>query len=400
MLEGLVLGVAALACAMWISRVVALARMARLPILTDVEPELPAGRPWPTVSVVVACRDEAAGVEQATISLLRQDYPALELVAVDDRSTDGTGQILDRLAGADGRLRVVHVRDLPAGWLGKTHALQRGAEIATGAWILFTDADVVFSPDALRRAMAWAVAEDAGHAVAMPHFVAPGFLERCFVAVFGVFFLVDRRPDRLDRPRSRAYIGVGGFNLVRTDAYRAIGGHQALRLEVVDDVKLGLLLRRQGVRQRCADSGNLVRVRWQRGFVASMRGLVKNFFAGLEFRYGMVALTALGVPMLTTFPLAYLLLGGQPWMRVLAAIAWVLPTYATGQTARRLAGGTGFEGLALPFAGLCLGAVSLASAAAVTLRGAVVWRGTRYPLSELRAGCVREADWPRDRAVG
>ena len=126
-------------------------------------------------------------MEAAARALLALDYPALEVVAVDDRSTDATGRILDRLAASDPRLRVRHVSDLPPGWLGKNHAMAEGAASATGDWLLFTDADVHFAPDALKRSMAFALRHGLGHCVAFPHFVAPGFLERAFVTTFAVF---------------------------------------------------------------------------------------------------------------------------------------------------------------------------------------------------------------------
>jgi len=144
-----------LAAALWSAIVVSLTRVwLFLPRLDAVPPDPPGGR-WPRVSVVVPSRDEAEAIEAAAQSLLVQDYPELELIAVDDRSSDGTGAILDRLAAADRRLGVVHVDALPEDWLGKNHACHRGAERATGEWLLFTAGDVVFAPGALRRVAGW-----------------------------------------------------------------------------------------------------------------------------------------------------------------------------------------------------------------------------------------------------
>ena len=392
------------AFAAWLSFALALRRMGALPALGHLPATLPDdGAAWPAVSVVVACRNEEAAVRQAISSLLAQDYPQLEVVVVDDRSEDATGAILRELAAGDPRLRVTRVDTLPPGWLGKTHAMHQGAAAATGAWILFTDADVMFAPDTLRRTVAWALREGLGHAVALPRFVAPGFLERGFVSLFGLLLLLHLRVDDLRRPGTPAYIGVGAFNLVRAAAYRAIGGHQLLRLEVADDIKLGMLLRRSGVPQGCADSNGLVRVRWQRGFRASMRGLLKNFFAGSEYRWTSTLQLALLMLVGTTLPLAGLVLALRlcgPWTWALGAGAVVLPMAMLGASARRLAGGRGPEGLLLPIAGACLAGVALASALLATVRGAIIWRGTRYPLAELRAGTVRAADWPFDRAPG
>lgn len=404
MLSVLVVSLLAALAVVWLRFAWKFHRIGGLPNLRGLDDQLPPGTNWPTLSVVVACRDEAANVRQALSSLLAQDYPALEIVAVDDRSEDATGAILRDLAVKHPALRVTRVDQLPPGWLGKTNAMHQGAAAATGDWILFTDADVMFAPGALRRSVAWAERDGLGHAVAVPHFIAPGFGERAFVALFGLLLLIVLQVDDLRRPGSRAHIGVGAFNLVRRQAYAAIGGHQRLRLEVADDIKLGLVLRRSGVRQGCADSAGLVSVRWQPGFLASLRGLVKNFFAGSEFRWTETLRTVVGVPLATTFPPAYLLWaafgGGRPVGVALAALAYTVSTVLHGAAARRYAFGRGHEGLLLPLLGPCLAVVALTSALTATLRGAVIWRGTRYALRDLKAGVVREADWPTDRAPG
>jgi glycosyltransferase involved in cell wall biosynthesis len=388
----------------WLQFAWVLARIGGLIDLATAPAALPDGAPWPRLSVVVACRNEEAAIRQALSSLLAQDYPGIEIIVVDDRSEDGTGAILQDLASAHPALQVARVDLLPPGWLGKTNALHRGAAQAGGDWILFTDADVVFAPDALRRSIAWALRDGLGHAVALPHFIAPGLLERGFVAMFGLFFLLHLRVDELRRPGSAAHVGIGAFNLVRRDAYQLIGGHERLRFEVADDVKLGLVLRRSGVRQGCADSGGLVRVRWQRGFLASMRGLLKNFFAGFDYGWAGTLRTALLVPLITTFPTIYLALtaGRSPvgGTREVAAAAVGLPVLLLGGTSRRLAGGRWRDGLLLPLEGVCLALVALVSALLATVRGAVIWRGTRYDLRELKAAGVRDADWPSDRAPG
>ncbi|MFL5303984.1 MAG: glycosyltransferase [Polyangia bacterium] len=405
MLHTIVLGVLLALLAMWVRFAWLFRRVAALPDLRREPADAPpAGGAWPKLTVVVACRNEAASVRRAVSSLLAQDYPAYEVVAVDDRSEDATGSILRELAAAHAALRVARVDVLPAGWLGKTNAMHQGAAAATGDWILFTDADVLFAPGALRRSVAWVERERLGHGVALPHFIAPGWWERAFVSLFGLLLLVAQRADDLRRARSRGYIGVGAFNLVRRDAYLGIGGHTRLRLEVADDLKLGLVLRRSGVRQGCADSGGLVSVRWQHGFRASMRGLLKNFFAGAEYRWRGILRIVIGLPLATTFPAAYLVWalarGSLGAAAGVAALAWVISTALLADSARRFAFGRGPEGLLLPVMGPCVAGVALASALGTTVRKGIVWRGTRYALSDLKAGVVSEAHWPTDNAPG
>jgi Glycosyltransferase like family 2 len=370
-----------------------------LPDLHDLPPD-PAP---PAVSVVVPCRDEARDVEATVRSLLAQELPALQVVAVDDRSSDATGAILDQLAASDPRLTVVHVTALPAGWLGKNHALEVGGRRARGEWLLFTDGDVLFRPGALRRALGYARAHRLGHLAAAPRFIAPGFLERAFVTGFGAFASLAFRVHRLGVARSSAFVGIGAFNLVRRADWERIGGHERLRLEVVDDVKLGLVLRRSGVAQGAVSGGGLVAVRWQHGFWPSVLGLVKNAFAATEYRPGVAVLASLTLALAGMGPLLVGLaaLASRQWDAAALAGGTLLMGIAIhGGAARRLAGGSGLEGLALPLSSALLAGVLLGSTAAALWRGGVVWRGTRYPLAELRRGCVRIEDWPRQGAVG
>ncbi len=366
-------------------------------------PDLPPDPVPPRVSVVVPCRNEARGVEAAIRSLLAQELPGLEVVAVDDRSEDATGAILDRLAASDPRLMVLHLTALPPGWLGKNHALQVGALRASGEWLLFTDGDVIFGPGALRRALGHARVNGLGHLAAVPWFVAPGLLERAFVSGFAAFGALAFGAHGLRRPGTRGFVGIGAFNLVRRRDWLRIGGHRRLRREVVDDVKLGLVLRRSGVPQGAVAAGRLVAVRWQHGFVATVGGLLKNAFAACEYRPGAAAggalgLMALGLGPALLGPLA--LRAGQGFAAALAGLALLVAAAVQGRAARRLAGGSGLEGLLAPVTFTLLGAVLLASGALAGWRGGVRWRGTLYRLAELRRGVVREGDWPRARAAG
>jgi len=291
------------------------------------------------------------------------------------------------------------VAALPPGWLGKTHACAVGAARARGAWLLFTDGDVLFAPGALRRALATAVARRLGHLTVVPLLVAPGFWERAFVTAFAALASPLARIWELPRAGTPGHVGVGAFNLVRRDAYEAAGGHRRLALEVVDDVKLGLLLRRSGAPQAAAESGGLVSVRWQHGFLPSALGLVKNAFAALEYRAGAaVACGALAIAG-GVLPLALAVAAPASAARALALAALLVSIAYHALWARR-ARGSGAEGLVMPACAALLGAVVLASAAAAWRRGAVIWRGTRYPLDLLRAGCLRAADLPREGAVG
>jgi len=188
--------------------------------LSDLGRVAPLGdKQLPSLTIVATARNEAARIEAAARSLLAQDYPGCEVLIVDDRSTDETGSILDRLAAEDSSLRVLHVADLPAGWVGKSHALACAAEATRSDWILFTDADVEFAPEAARCAVSLALRESADHLAVAPDLVLETLGEAMFVGYFVLVFDLSQEPWAAQDPRSKRSIGIGAFNLVRRGAY-------------------------------------------------------------------------------------------------------------------------------------------------------------------------------------
>ena len=343
---------------------------------------LPAPQDWPALSVIVAARDEEPKIETAMRSLLALDYPRLEVIAVDDRSQDATGQLLDRLATEDARLTVVHVHELPAGWLGKCHALHAGAERAHGEYLLFTDADVVFSPKALRLAVAYALDRRLDHLCLNPALVPGGYWENALIACFGMLFFAAFRPWLIPTRFRGAYCGIGAFNLVRREAYRAAGGHEPIRLDVLDDVKLGKLLKQHGCRQQLLVGDDLLRVRWQDSFWGVIRGLEKNSFA--NFGYSLIRQTAVSLLLVVVFFVPYL--GPLLWpdRRAVPYVLTLLLLQASyALVGRRLGGGLRLAP-ALPLTFVLFLFLMWRSALVVLRAGGVRWRGTLYPLEQLR----------------
>src|SRR2546425_36097 len=255
-----------------------------VPSLPDVPPIQPdAAPPPPRVSVVMAARDEERHIESAVAALLTQSYPDYELIVVDDRSSDRTAEILDRLATKSRRLHVIRVRELPHGWLGKNNAMRAGAASATGALLLFADADVMLKPHALSRAVRLLLVERADHVTVVPDMMSPTWTLALVVNYFMLWGFLSLRPWKTRDPRSSAYAGIGAFNLVRADAYHAIGGHSRIPLRPDDDLMLGKLLKRAGYRQIVAFSDGEVSVEWYRTVGELARGLRKNAFAGVGY---------------------------------------------------------------------------------------------------------------------
>ncbi len=339
---------------------------------------------WPSLSVVIPARDEARALPRTLRTLLAQDVPGLEVVVVDDRSTDGTGAVAAEAARRDPRVRVVTVEELPGGWLGKTHALQRGAEAATGDWLLFTDADVRFAPGALGRSLAYALDRRLDHLVVLPRLEARGALLSSFVAAFGLLFSVHTRPWRACDPRSTASIGIGAFALLRAEAYRQAGGHVAIRLRPDDDLALGRLIKGAGLRQEAVFGAEDVAVQWYPDLGSALRGLNKNAFAGLGYstvRLGAVVLALLATNVLPFAAVAFA--GGLARVVYVLVVATVGFVYAFD--ARRLHHSPWLF-LLHPVGVALLAYAAVASAAKALRRGQIEWRGTRYALDELRRG--------------
>lgn len=355
-------------------------RLRRLATLTA-----PVPTAWPRVSLVLAARNEGATVGAAVPTMLALDYPELELIAVNDRSEDDTGAVLDRLAAADPRLRVVHLRELPAGWMGKNHALHTGAEQAAGDWILFTDADIHFAPDALRRAVAYARAQTIDHLAAVPQLSEHGHLLGICVNAFSFAFTVGIRPWRIPDPRSPAHGGVGAFNLVRAATYRKLGGHKRLRLRPDDDIKLGKVMKGGGFSEMVLGAG-ILSVAWYDSVGAMVRGLTKNAYAGADYRLWVPPLAAAVLVAGYLWPLAALVLTrGDAWWLNAGTVVVML---GVGCDQTRFAGGRWWHGLFLPL-GMTIFAYILLRSQAVThwTRG-ITWRGTHYPLYELKRNRV------------
>lgn len=364
------------------------------PWLAEVPPETPAAG-WPAVTVIFAGRNEEAEVEAATRSKLALDYPEFTLTAVDDRSTDRTGAVLDLIAREDPRLNVIHVRELPPGWLGKNHALQKASEGVTAPWIFFTDADVSFDPATLRRAIALAERERLDHLAVTPDGITETEGERIFMALFQLLFAFYSPPWRIRDRRSKASIGIGSFNLIRTEAFRAIGGLQRLALSIEEDLRIGEALKFAGYEQALALGWRCVFVRWQTGGIRGMiRGTEKNFFAALKFQLTRVVIGIIAVLLVGAAPHVGLLVGPW-WSRAvcaagIAAVAWLFAD------TRRQSGVAWWHALLLPMgAAACV--IAIVRSTALTLwRGGVVWRDHLYPLTDLRTHVRQREMWLRE----
>jgi glycosyltransferase involved in cell wall biosynthesis len=340
----------------------------------------------PNVSVIVAARNEARKVEQGLQTLLAQDYPNLEFIAVDDRSSDETGDILDRMADRDTRLRVLHVTDLPEGWLGKTHAMHFGAERATGELLLFTDADVVMEHSVVGRAVNYLRREKLDHLSIAPQPQMPGVLLSMFGGAFALFFGLYAKPWKARDPKSSRHIGIGAFNLVRAEAYHTVGGHRPIAMRPDDDMKLGKVIKKRGFRQDMLLSDGLITVEWYSSVGDLIRGLEKNTFAGAE--YNLAAVVAACAAQLAAFIWPLLALAftrGATWWLNLVIVGFLAILYVDIASCY---GSKRWHCVGFPITALLFQYIIWRATLKTLWNDGIDWRGTHYPLHKLKANKV------------
>jgi len=282
-------------------------------------------------------------------------------------------------------LRVIHNRELPAGWLGKPHALHLAAQQAVAPWLLFTDADLVFAPRALELAMRQAIASRADHLVLVPNQIRESISEAAMQATIQALVEWSVRLWKVAEPGTRDFFGVGGFNLVRTETYTRLGGFAALRMEVVEDLSFGRMVKRAGFRSCVTVGLGLVNIRWISGAFGIVANVEKNGFAAFRYRLGLSLAACLGVAVQVVLPLAAIAAGG-----------WALPagllTYACialmFHANRRMNGVSPIAAILFAPSAAIAGYGFLRSVVLTLARNGVTWRGTHYPLSELRRNAV------------
>jgi glycosyltransferase involved in cell wall biosynthesis len=353
----------------------------------DRRPATPSGNP--RVSIIVPARNEEEHIGPALAKLLRLDYDNYEIIAVDDRSTDRTGEVMDRIDStpeASGRLKVIHVAQLPPGWMGKVHAMWSAANQARGDWLLFTDADVLFRPDVLSRALAYAEAEAADHLVLFPRMIMKSPGERMMIGFFQTLFVFGHRPWKVADPKTKDHMGVGAFNLIRRRVYDAIGSYQALRFEVLDDMKLGKIVKNAGYAQRNVYGADLISLRWAQGAMGMVNNLTKNFFAIMNFQWWRALLSAFALAFLNLMPfLGIWLAHGWERLPYAVALASIFAIYVGMSWESDI---PAYYFVLHPAGAAVFVYIMLRSMALTLVRGGVVWRGTFYPLDELRRGMV------------
>jgi hypothetical protein len=374
----------AIGCVYWLAQAILVARVIRsVPVLAKLPID---GRAvWPRVSLIIPARNEEDTIEAAVASRLREDYPGLEIVIVEDRSTDRTPEIADRLAVGDGRVRVVHVTDLPDGWLGKLHALHLGTQAATGDWLLYSDADVHFAPGTIKRAVTHADARRFDLLAVLPELYPTHFFLDAGMSVFVRTICLAGRVWALEDPNSSAAVGSGSFSLVRREAMARTPGFEYLKMEVGDDISLGQMLKRSGARVSLVNGRGAVGVHFYRTLRDAAVGAERAGFTAIgNFRLSNLVAIAAVLLFLEMTPFVSLIFGH-------GLVAWIGGAMLPVAVATSAAAGRWLNRPLVPslfyFVGSLLNAYILVRAGVLgKLRGGIYWRGTFYPTAALRAG--------------
>jgi glycosyltransferase involved in cell wall biosynthesis len=339
------------------------------------------------ITVIVPARDEKAAIEATLRSLLASTGVRLQIIAVNDRSTDGTGSRMEDLAreaaATEGRhtLQVLHVEVLPSDWLGKPHAMAMAAKHARSPWLLFTDGDVLFHPRALEIALCAAEARDADHLVLTPTVILTNAAERAMLATMNALSQWMIRLWKVSDPQAKDYIGVGAFNLIRRDVYEKLGGFEALRMEVLDDLRMGWMIKRAGYRQCVILGPDLVRLRWLHSALGVVHLAEKNGFAAYRYNVALTLIAGLGLAAIAVLPLIAIAAGG--WALIAGLFSYVAAAL-TFWGNRKVAAAPAWSAILYAPATLVVLYALLRSMTLALVRKGIDWRGTRYSLSEIR----------------
>jgi cellulose synthase/poly-beta-1,6-N-acetylglucosamine synthase-like glycosyltransferase len=334
----------------------------------------------PPLAVIIAVRNEEEDVEHALKSLCNINYDNYRIIVVNDRSTDRTAEILARFDSP--KLRVITVDTLPDGWLGKNNALYQGYKNSTEEWLLFTDADIEFHPDAISKAFAYVQKHNLDNLAVLPDVVSRSVILNSVLATFSIMLLMFLRPWNARHAKSKASIGVGAFSLVKRSAYEKAGTHLQIKLRPDDDVKLGRNIKRAGLRQDLLGGRDCVRLEWYKTVGQFRNGLLKNTFAVAEYNIFRSIADFLATLLTIALPLPVMLIFGTVEIRVMACgMLFMQMIYMVMVKPNKW-----WYAIMIPYAGFLMAGVVLKSAIVTLKQGGIYWRDSFYSLDELKGG--------------
>jgi chlorobactene glucosyltransferase len=344
----------------------------------------------PLISVCVPARNEERNIGRCVEALLAQDYPNFEVIVLDDRSTDSTPEVLRRYAIQNDRLKVLHGADLPAGWAGKPHALHQTAKVASGEWLCFIDADTFLAPQALSATYAKAVETRADMLTLMTFQILGSFWEKTVMPLVMTALSVGFSPRKVNDPSTRDAIANGQFIFIKRTVYDAIGGHERVREQIVEDKAISEQVKWNGYRLVVADGMQVASTRMYTSLPEMWEGWTKNIYLGLSdhpsllllgaFGATLAVLAALALPAWPLLGLTWLLQGGG-WQAAAvmaeSTLLWAYLLRVRAGVAQKMKI-SGWWALSTPLGAGVFAAMMLTSAWKVLSGQGVTWKGRVY----------------------
>jgi glycosyltransferase involved in cell wall biosynthesis len=340
------------------------------------------GKETPLISVIVPACNEEKSVAAGLSSLLCQDYDNFEIIVINDRSTDNTGQVLRSFQKRFSQLKIITIKELPEGWLGKSNAMSQGAALAQGKYLLFTDADIIMEKTTLSRAIAGMVENRLDHlSLIFKNTAKGGLLNAMMIDAGGGLFSLFK-PWKVKDAKSRFFIGVGAFNMIKADVYEKLGGHKTIKMHPIDDIMLGKLVKQGGFQQDCYLGYDFVTVPWYETPNDMIQGLMKNLFALYNFRLFPAFISVVLIFAVSILPFwGGLFLQDGAGVFFAGAVFCRVASFFYGLRAMRYSVWYFPWSFVTPYVTVFM----IVRAVAYTLvNKGIEWRGTHYPLALLR----------------
>ena len=342
------------------------------------------GAGLPKLSIILTARNEKENLEKAVRLRLEDDYEGLEVIIVDDRSEDGTGEIADNIAKSDGRVRVLHLKELPEKWLGKVHALHRGVEAASGDWLLFSDADIYVKPGTMKKAVGYCLRNNIDHLALIPEFYRSTFLLDACLSVFMRWICMMAAAVNPNNKKSKAAVGAGAFNLVKRSAFMKTKGFEWLRMELADDMALGRMMKESGAKCTVLNGKGCVGVHFYRTLGEVMVVFERTVPSAIgNFSLARVVAASCLVFMLEMMPFFLLFAKGAVLYAgiIFSVLAVISSVKINGWIKRPV-----LPAALIPIGTTLLSYALLRAGVLGAIRGGVYWRGTFYSMAEIKEG--------------
>ena len=336
---------------------------------------------WPKLSIIIPACNEEDTIKTALTKVLNIDYPDYQVIVVNDRSTDQTKSILDKMTSFYPHLEVMHIETLPEGWLGKLHALHVGTQRADGQYLIYADADVHFHPTFFTKIVAYAEQQQLDYLSAIPLFHGQSWILRSLIFAFSCFFMAMTRLGSVNLDRPGAFGGVGVFQMIRASFFEKTPGWSWLKLEIGDDMAMAYMCHQYGSRARFIKASRLLALTWYPDTTSMIQGLEKNIFpVGMQFSIIRTFLVSVGL-----FALVF-----SPWLLIVMdhiylGLSFIIVQILCNLTAPAL-GISWFERILSPYISMLLIIAIMQSMWKTLKQGGVIWRGTFYSVEDLKEG--------------